>query len=98
MRLISGYIQPTAGSISYLGDTAKFSKPADAEDAGIVLVHQEILLAGDLTVAENLFMGRELTRNGIIDNARMEAIAREKLAELGATASPRDPVNTLPIA
>ncbi|UYQ72481.1 sugar ABC transporter ATP-binding protein [Pelagibacterium flavum] len=98
MRLISGYIQPTDGSIRYLGETAKFSKPADAEDAGIVLVHQEILLAGDLTVAENLFMGRELTRNGIIDNARMEAIAREKLAELGATASPRDPVNTLPIA
>lgn len=98
MRLIAGYIQPSAGSISYLGETAKFSKPADAEDAGIVLVHQEILLAGDLTVAENLFMGRELTRNGIIDNTRMEAIAREKLAELGATASPRDPVNTLPIA
>ena len=98
MRLISGHIQPTTGTIAYQGKTTKFAKPAEAEDAGIVIVHQEILLAGDLTVAENLFMGRELTRNGVLDNARMEAIAREKLAELGSTAAPRDLIRSLPIA
>ncbi len=98
MRLISGHVAPTTGSIQLSGQTATFSRPADAEHAGIALVHQEILLADDLTVAENLFMGRELTRNGIIDNARMEAIAREKLAELGSTAAPRDLVRALPIA
>src|SRR5690606_9676102 len=66
--------------------------------AGIALVHQEILLADGLTVVENLFLGRERSRNGVVDDRTMERIASERLADLGCTASPRDLVRNLPIA
>src|SRR6478735_11833347 len=53
MRLLSGYAEPTAGSLSMGNDEVRFAKPEQAQEAGIVLVHQEILLANGLTVAEN---------------------------------------------
>ncbi len=98
MRLVSGHVEPTTGTITYHGQPAHFSKPVQAENAGIVLVHQEILLADGLTVLENLFLGRELGRNGLVDDATMERIAAERLAAIGCTASPRDLVRNLPIA
>ncbi|HWK34029.1 MAG TPA: ATP-binding cassette domain-containing protein, partial [Hyphomicrobium sp.] len=88
MRLISGHIQPSFGTINYLGEDMVFHGPADAERRGIVLVHQEILLAEDLTVVENLFLGREVTRHGVIDDRTMEQIAIRQLAALGCTARP----------
>lgn len=98
MRLISGHVKPSTGTINLAGEMVEFSNPTAAEHAGIALVHQEILLADGLTVVENLFLGRELTRNGIVDDRSMERVAREKLAALGCTASPRALVRSLPIA
>lgn len=98
MRLLSGYVEPSAGSLSLEGKTVAFSTPRQAEDAGIVLVHQEILLAEGLTVAENLFVGRELTRNGLIDDRTMQRVTREKLAELGCLVSPRTLVRNVGLA
>ena len=98
MRLISGYVNPSAGSLSMEGEAVAFSTPHQAEDAGIVLVHQEILLAEGLTVAENLFLGRELTRNGLVDDRAMNRIAREKLTELGCYVSPRALVRDVGLA
>lgn len=98
MRLISGHVKPTAGSIALAGEKVSFSNPIAAEHAGIALVHQEILLADDLTVVENLFLGRELSRKGMVDDRAMEAIAAERLIKLGCTASPRALVRSLPIA
>ncbi|MDB5614499.1 MAG: ABC-type sugar transport system, ATPase component [Devosia sp.] len=98
MRLLSGHVEPTAGTIFYQGMPATFAKPAAAERAGIVLVHQEILLADGLSVVENLFLGRELTRNGVVDDRAMEAIAADRLAAIGCTAAPRTLVRKLPIA
>ncbi|GGA60675.1 ABC transporter ATP-binding protein [Nitratireductor aestuarii] len=98
MRLISGHIQPSFGTINYLGEDMAFHGPADAERRGIVLVHQEILLAEDLTVVENLFLGREVTRHGVIDDRTMEQIAIRQLAALGCTARPWQLVRELSIA
>ncbi|SMQ85384.1 monosaccharide ABC transporter ATP-binding protein, CUT2 family [Devosia lucknowensis] len=98
MRLISGHVKPTEGSIRLAGEEVEFVNPAAAEHAGIALVHQEILLADGLTVVENLFLGREMTRNGVVDDRSMERIASQKLAALGCTASPRALVRSLPIA
>ena len=98
MRLVSGHVEASAGTITYQGQSIRFAKPAQAEDAGIVLVHQEILLADGLTVVENLFLGREITRNGMVDDRTMERIATERLAAIGCTASPRALVRNLPIA
>jgi ribose transport system ATP-binding protein len=91
MRILSGYVEPTGGSLSMGDDDVRFTKPEQAQQSGIVLVHQEILLADALTVAENLFLGRELMRNGVVDDRTMRRLAREKLAELGCEA----PANAL---
>jgi ribose transport system ATP-binding protein len=98
MRLLSGYAEPSAGTLSMNGRQVRFSKPDQAQDAGIVLVHQEILLAEALTVAENLFLGRELSRNGIVDDRTMKRLAREKLAEIGCEVSPNALVRNLALA
>ncbi|MCX5493333.1 sugar ABC transporter ATP-binding protein [Kaistia dalseonensis] len=98
MRLISGYINPSVGGLVVDGQPVTFTTPHQAQDAGIVLVHQEILLAEGLTVAENLFLGRELTRNGIVDDRAMRRIASEKLAELGCNISPNMLVRDVALA
>ncbi len=98
MRLISGYADPTAGEIFIDGTPARFATPHQAQDAGIVLVHQEILLAEGLTVAENLFLGRELTRRGMVDDRTMRRLASDKLAELGCAVSPNALVRDVALA
>ncbi|MBB3948805.1 sugar ABC transporter ATP-binding protein [Aureimonas jatrophae] len=98
MKILSGHVAPTRGTLALEGEPVAFRSPVEAERAGIVLVHQEILLADDLTVAENLFLGRELTRGGLIDDRRMRAIARDKLAAIGAAIEPDAIVGTLSLA
>ncbi len=98
MKILSGHVAPTTGTLALGGRPVAFSGPAEAEAAGIVLVHQEILLADDLTVAENLFLGRELTRRGMIDDASMRRLTRERLASLGSSVSPDAIVGTLSLA
>lgn len=98
MRLLSGYAEPSSGSLSMSEAAVRFSRPEQAQQAGIVLVHQEILLADALTVAENLFLGRELMRNGVVDDKAMRRIAREKLSELGCDVSPSSLVRNISLA
>jgi ribose transport system ATP-binding protein len=98
MRLLSGYAEPTSGSLWMDGAEIVFPKPAMAQSSGIVLVHQEILLAEALTVAENLFLGRELTRNGFIDDRTMHRITASKLTEIGCRVSPTALVKDISLA
>src|SRR5699024_6189915 len=83
MNLLSGHAEPSAGVLIMDEREIRFRRPTEAEDAGIVLVHQEVRLAGALTVAENLFLGRERTRYGLIDDSVMRRRAAEKLDEIG---------------
>lgn len=98
MRLLSGYAEPSGGTLSMDGCQVRFAKPQQAQDAGIVLVHQEILLADALTVAENLFLGRELLRHRVVDDRTMRRLATEKLAELGCLVSPNALVRNISLA
>ncbi len=98
MRLLSGYAEPTAGTLSMDGRKVGFSKPEQAQEAGIVLVHQEILLADALSVAENLFLGRELMRYGLVDDRTMRRLAVEKLHDLGCDVSPKALVRDISLA
>jgi ribose transport system ATP-binding protein len=98
MKLLSGYAPPTAGHLLMQGQPIEFPDAASAEAAGVVLVHQEILLAPDLTVAENLFLGRELTRGVMVDDRAMNRRTADVLASVGAHCSPRDLVGDLPLA
>ena len=98
MKLLSGHVQPTAGRIAMDGQSASFIDAVDAEDAGIVLVHQEILLAPDLTVAQNLFLGRELSRGWMVDDRAMNRVTAQLLERVGSVARPGDRVGDLPLA
>jgi len=98
MRVLSGYAEPTGGSLSMGDGDVRFTKPEQAQKAGIVLVHQEILLADALTVAENVFLGRELMRNGIVDDKTMRRLTADKLAELGCVVSPNALVRNISLA
>ncbi|QPC91532.1 sugar ABC transporter ATP-binding protein [Mesorhizobium sp. INR15] len=98
MRLLSGYVEPTSGTLSMAGRQMTFSKPDQAQDAGIALVHQEILLAEALTVTDNLFLGRELSRGPIVDDRTMRRLAAEKLAQIGCYVSPTALVRDISLA
>jgi ribose transport system ATP-binding protein len=98
MRILSGHLPPTKGSLFLNGQAITFSGPVDAESHGIVLVHQEILLAPDLTVAQNLFLGREIRRFGFVDDRAMRERTRAILSELGAAIDPDQEVRRLSIA
>ena len=98
MKLLSGHVQPSTGRIVMEGELATFIDAVEAEDAGIVLVHQEILLAPDLTVAQNLFLGRELSRGWMVDDRAMNRRTAQLLERVGSVARPGDRVGALPLA
>jgi ribose transport system ATP-binding protein len=98
MKILAGHLDPTAGTIAMNGVPIRFAGPVDAERHGIVLVHQEILLAPHLTVAENLFLGRELRRGLAVDDRAMNARAAEAVRSLGAEIDPTVVVAQLSIA
>ena len=65
---------------------------------GIVMIHQELNLVDELSVADNIFLGREFTRFGIVDRARAESEARKLLERIGHKLDPARLVRTLSIA
>jgi ribose transport system ATP-binding protein len=98
MRVLAGHLPPTKGALFLDEQPITFVGPVDAEQRGIVLVHQEILLAPDLTVAQNLFLGRELRSRGFVDERRMRDESRAALDRLGARIHPDTEVHRLSIA
>jgi len=90
MKIMAGVYQPDAGEVRLNGEAVRFPGPAEAIAAGITLIHQELNLAENLTVIDNLFLGRELTHAGLIRmlNVRtMSAKAVELLTKVGLPAS-----------
>jgi ribose transport system ATP-binding protein len=98
MKVLAGAITDHQGSITLDGRPVSFSGPRDAEAAGIRIIYQELNLVPDLTVAANIFLGRERTGLlGRLDNRAMEAEARRLFERLGAPISPRSRVGDLRI-
>jgi ribose transport system ATP-binding protein len=96
--IISGLVQPTIGSMTWRGQEYAPDAPADALSAGIGLIHQEMRLLRDLSIAENVFVGRLPTRGGRIDRELMNRRAAEQLHRLGLDASPTTLVRDLKVA
>ena len=80
MKLLSGLHQPTSGEIRVGGKVVGIGSPAAAQGMGIAMIHQELNLVEELSVAENIYLGREKTRLGLIDRGAQEA-ASAKLME-----------------
>ena len=86
--LITGVHRPDSGTMTLDGQPYAPATPGEALDAGVVLIHQEIRLLPELTVAENIFLGRLPRRAGRIDRQRMYEESREVLDLLGAHVDP----------
>ena len=98
MKILSGVITDYEGRIVVAGRTLELTGTRDAERCGISIIHQELNLVGDLSVAANIFLGRELrTPLGLLDDRRMERDARELFEPLECRIDPRQPVRTLRI-
>jgi ABC-type sugar transport system ATPase subunit len=99
VKVLSGALQPDAGTIRLGGRTLPSLTPASAQAAGIATVYQDQQLVPGLNVAENLFLGREpRTRLGAVDHARMQSEAGRALAALGLQLDPRAPLPRLDMA
>ncbi|WP_419998624.1 sugar ABC transporter ATP-binding protein [Streptomyces boninensis] len=85
MKILAGEYAPDGGTIELAGSVVSFSHPGQAQAAGIGLIHQELALLPHRTVAENVFLGREPVRRGLVDRRAMEARTAELLAELDET-------------
>lgn len=90
IKAMSGAVSPDEGEVLLDGERVAFSTPNDARKAGIETVYQTLAMSPALSITDNMFMGRELRKPGImgsvfrqLDRKRMEAFAREKLSELG---------------
>jgi fructose transport system ATP-binding protein len=90
IRALSGALLPNQGEIRLDGQQVAFRSPLDAQAAGIETVYQTLALSPSLSIADNLFLGRELRKPGLsgrvfrmLDRKAMQRIAREKLTELG---------------
>lgn len=97
-NIIAGSTKPDAGTITWRGNPYSPANPAAAIDAGIGMIHQELKLLPDLSVAENVYVGRLPMRGGRIDRTAMNARASAQLKRLGLDVSPERKVRTLRIA
>ncbi|WP_328223121.1 sugar ABC transporter ATP-binding protein [Streptomyces sp. NBC_00310] len=98
IKMLSGAYTPDAGRILAGGEEVRIHGAQDSERLGIATIYQEFNLVPDLTVAENIFLGRQPRRFGMIDRKRMEAEAAELLERVGVNVSPRARVRELGIA
>lgn len=89
MKIFSGVHTQYEGDIIYNGQPVKFSGTKDAEDTGIAIIHQELNLVPHLTIAENIFLGREITNAfGILDKKQMNDITKQLLSRLNLKIDP----------
>jgi ribose transport system ATP-binding protein len=98
IKTLSGAHTPDAGRILVGGEEVRINGAQDSERLGIATIYQEFNLVPDLTVAENIFLGRQPRRLGMIDRKRMDADAAVLLERVGVDVSPRTRVRELGIA
>ena len=97
MKIIAGVHTQYQGRMTLDGHPVHFRSTRDALAAGIGMVHQELTVIPDLTVAENVYLGQQPTRGGIVDWRAMFEGAREHLASLGIDVDPRARMGSLAI-
>lgn len=98
MKILAGLQQPTEGEVLLDGQAVRLDGVGDALNRGIAMIHQELNLVEPLTVAENIFLGREPKRGLFIDRKAMNEAATKLLADVGAGFAPNVLLETLPLA
>jgi ABC-type sugar transport system ATPase subunit len=97
IKTVSGLWDPTEGQILWEGKPVHFHSPHDAEASGITTIYQDLALCDNLDIVQNMFLGHETLRHGLLDESAMELEARKILADLHVTTvrSIRQPVASL---
>jgi erythritol transport system ATP-binding protein len=95
MKILSGVVKPTSGEIVLDGQPVTFSSSTDARERGISIIHQELSLAPNMNVRDNIFMGREIRTATGVDFAEEERQTRALMAELEEDIDPLTPVEEL---
>ena len=97
IKMMSGEYAPDIGEIRMLGATVRFASPLDARQAGIAVIHQELQLVPEMTVAENIVLGRWPRKAGLTDRRAARKIAQDVLPRVGLSIDPETPVGGLSI-
>ncbi|WP_409266535.1 sugar ABC transporter ATP-binding protein [Massilia sp. BHUDP2] len=98
MKILAGYERPTSGQLLVDGVERQFDSARDAEELGIALIHQEFNLAEHLTIAQNIFLGHEKTRKGLLERRAMAVEAAACLEQVGLDRDPDTRVSELIVA
>ena len=97
MKVLTGIYTNDSGTITYEGKEVEFHHPKEAQEAGIVIVHQELNMMNHLTVAQNIFIGREFMKGAMIDDAKMNAESKKLFDQLGINIDPTEKMGNLTV-
>ena len=98
MKILTGIYPKDGGTIEYFGEQIEINGPKDAQDKGICIVHQELNLMQHLTVADNIYIGREPVKGPFVDQAKQNKTTQELLDKLHLSIDPKAVVRTLSVA
>jgi len=97
MKVLTGIYSKDAGEIVFEGRTVAFTNPKEAQDAGIAIVHQELNMMQQLTVAQNIFIGREFMKGKFIDDRKMNEESKKLFERLNIDIDPAEIMSSLTI-
>lgn len=97
MKVLTGIHRKDAGVITYEGREVEYGNPREAQDDGIVIVHQELNMMGHLTVAQNIFIGREPKSGFLINDSKMNEEARKLFDQLSIDIDPKETMSRLTV-
>ena len=97
MKILAGYLPPSSGDVLLDGMPVTFADAQQAEDRGVVMIHQEFNLAQQLSVEENIFLGRERKRGPFLDHKTMRRESRRLLDRLDCSVDPRAKVSDISV-
>lgn len=97
MKVLTGIYTKDSGSITFEGKEVEFHTTREAQDAGIVIVHQELNMLGHLTVAQNIFIGREFKKGIYIDDKKMNEEAAKLFEKLHIDIDPTETMSNLTV-
>lgn len=98
MKILSGVYTKDSGTVKVFGEVVENLTPKKAQDLGIAIIHQELNMCRHLTVAENIFLGRELKKGGLLDKKAMNKAAGEILSSLHMDIAPDTIVGNLQVS
>ena len=97
MKVLTGIYKKDSGTITYEGKEVEFHNTREAQDAGVVIVHQELNMLGHLTVAQNIFIGREFKKGIRIDDKKMNEEARKLFDRMHIDIDPKETMSNLTV-